>query len=52
MLFFQPKAFGVLSINERALLQTQTIAQLSLGTSGILERFERPLFRERYNFDL
>lgn len=40
MLFFQPKAFGVLSINERALLQTNTISQLSLGTSGVLARFD------------
>ena len=40
MLFFQPKAFGVLSINERALLQTGDISQLSLGTSGVLERFD------------
>jgi hypothetical protein len=40
MLFFQPKAFGVLSINERALLQTGSISQLSLGTSGVLERFD------------
>ena len=40
MLFFQPKAFGTLSINERALLQTSTISQLSLGTSGVLARFD------------
>lgn len=40
MLFFQPKAFGVLSVNERALLQTSTISQLSLGTSGVLARFD------------
>ena len=40
MLFFQPKAFGTLSINERALLQTTSIAQLSLGTSGVLARFD------------
>lgn len=40
MLFFQPKAFGTLSINERALIQTNTMSQLSLGTSGVLERFD------------
>jgi hypothetical protein len=40
LLFFQPKAFGTLSINERALLQTGSIAQLSLGTSGVLDRYD------------
>ena len=40
MLFFQPKAFGTLSINERALLQTNSISQLSLGISGVLARFD------------
>lgn len=40
MLFFQPKAFGVLSVNERALLQTGNISQLSLGVAGVLERFD------------
>lgn len=38
--FFQPKAFGVVSVNERALLQTTEISQLSLGVSGLLERFD------------
>lgn len=40
LMFFQPKAFGILSVNERALLQTGDISQLSLGTSGILERYD------------
>jgi len=40
LMFFQPKAFGILSVNERALLQTSDISQLSLGTSGVLERFD------------
>lgn len=40
LLFFQPKAFGTLSVNERALIQTGDISQLSLGTSGVLERFD------------
>lgn len=40
LMYFQPKAFGVLSVNERALLQTQEISQLSLGTSGVLDRFD------------
>ena len=38
--FFQPQAFGTLSVNEQALLQTQDIAQLSLGISGILDRYD------------
>lgn len=40
ILFFQPKAFGTLSVNERALIQTSSISQLSLGTSGVLARFD------------
>lgn len=40
MMFFQPKAFGVLSINERALIQTASISQLTLGTSGVLAAFQ------------
>jgi len=44
MLFFQPKAFGTISINERALVQTQSAAQLSLGTSGVLTRFDYAKF--------
>ena len=40
LMFFQPKAFGILSVNERALLQTSQISQLSLGTSGILDRYD------------
>lgn len=40
MMFYQPKAFGILSVNERALLQTGDISQLSLGVSGVLERFD------------
>ena len=38
--FFQPQAFGVVSVNERALLTTDSIAQLSLGQSGVLERYD------------
>jgi hypothetical protein len=40
MLFFQPKAFGSLSINERALTTIQNVGQLVLGTSGVLERYD------------
>ncbi|KKM84368.1 hypothetical protein LCGC14_1299880 [marine sediment metagenome] len=40
LLFFQPHAFGVLSVNERALFESGTVSQLSLGKSGILDRFD------------
>ena len=40
LMYFQPKAFGILSVNERALLQTDQISQLSLGVSGVLDRFD------------
>jgi len=40
LMFYQPKAFGILSVNERALLQTGDISQLSLGVSGVLERYD------------
>jgi hypothetical protein len=40
LLFFQTQAFGVLSVNERALLETTDISQLSLGVSGVLTRYD------------
>lgn len=40
LLYFQPRGFGVVAVNERALLQTESLAQLSLGVSGVLERFD------------
>ena len=40
LLFFQTQAFGVLSVNERALLETVTISQLSLGVADLLSRYD------------
>jgi hypothetical protein len=40
LLFFQPTAFGVLSVNERALFETASVSQLVLGTAGVLDRFD------------
>jgi len=40
LVFFQPQAFGTISVNERALLQTATQAQLSLGVGDVLERYD------------
>jgi hypothetical protein len=41
LLFFQPKAFGLLSVNERALVSsTDTGAQIVLGSTGILDRYD------------
>lgn len=38
--FWQTDAFGVLSVNERSLIQDNNIGQLTLGTGGILTRFD------------
>jgi len=38
--FWQENAFGVLSVNERALINNGSASQLSLGTGGILSRFD------------
>lgn len=40
LLFWQENAFGVLATNERALIGAGSDSQLTLGTSGILERFD------------
>lgn len=40
MLFWQDNAFGVLSINERSLVQDQGGSQIVLGTGGILDRYD------------
>jgi len=39
LLFWQTDAFGVLSVNERALIQDGSGANLVLGTGGILDRY-------------
>ena len=40
LLFFQTQAFGTLSVNERALIETQTVSQLSLGVADLLDRYD------------
>jgi len=40
LLYFQDSAFGVVSVNERALLETGNISQLSLGVAGLLDRYD------------
>lgn len=38
--FWQNNAFGVLSVNERSLIQDNNVGQLVLGTGGILDRYD------------
>ena len=38
--FWQDYAFGALSVNERSLIQDDSGAQLSLGTGGVLSRYD------------
>lgn len=38
--FWQNKAFGTLSVNERSLIQDNNTAQLVLGTGGLLDRYD------------
>jgi hypothetical protein len=38
--FWQPKAFGVASVNARSLIQDSTNTSLVLGTGGVLDRFD------------
>lgn len=38
--FWQSSAFGILSVNDRALVQDNNIGQLVLGTGGILDRYD------------
>jgi hypothetical protein len=40
MYFWQEKAFGKISINERSLITDESGAQLSLGTGDVLERYD------------
>lgn len=40
LLYFQDKAFGVLSVNERSLISDSNSSQLVLGTGGVLDRFD------------
>jgi hypothetical protein len=38
--FWQDKAFGTLAVNDRSLIKDNNISGLTLGTSGILNRFD------------
>lgn len=40
LLFWQDDAFGTLSVNERSLITDNNIGSLTLGTGGILNRFD------------
>lgn len=40
LIFFQDNAIGIASVNERSLITDNNIAQLTLGTGGILNRFD------------
>lgn len=40
LFFWQTDAFGVLSVNERSLITDNNIGTLTLGTSGILARYD------------
>lgn len=40
LLFWQTDAFGTLSVNERSLIQDNNTGALTLGTGGILTRFD------------
>jgi len=40
LFFWQENSFGVLSVNERSLIKDNNISSLTLGTGGILSRFD------------
>jgi hypothetical protein len=40
MVYFQDKAVGIVSINERSIVSTQDGVQTSLGSGGLLDRFD------------
>lgn len=40
LLFWQETAFGILSVNERSLVQDSSGASLVLGTGGVLDRYD------------
>jgi hypothetical protein len=40
LFFWQNKAFGILSVNDRSLISDSSGAQLVLGTGGILDRYD------------
>lgn len=40
LIYFQDKAFGLASVNDRSLINDTASAQLVLGTGGVLDRFD------------
>jgi hypothetical protein len=40
LFFFQPRAIGVLSVDQRELAQKESSIALTLGTGGVLDRFD------------
>lgn len=38
--YWQPKAFGILSVNDRSLVSDNNLGELVLGTGGILDRYD------------
>lgn len=40
LLFWQTDAFGTLAVNERSLIQDNNVGALTLGTGGVLTRFD------------
>jgi hypothetical protein len=40
LMFWQENAFGVISVNERSLIQDSNSSQLVLGTGGVLDRYD------------
>jgi hypothetical protein len=40
LLFYQDKAFGLLAVNDRSLVNDNASAQLVLGTGGVLDRYD------------
>jgi hypothetical protein len=40
LFYFQPKGFGVLSVNDRSIVQDTSSAKIVLGTGGVLDRYD------------
>lgn len=40
LLYWQPRAYGVLSVNDRALITENNVAELALGTGDVLARYD------------